>query len=390
MDWSEQTYEIEAGNHTFSWSYEKDYSVSSGSDCGWVDYIIFPPVVVPQAPQMEVDIDAMTMEMGQNETGTETFEISNVGGGNIDYSISIFNPDRSARDLSGSTLECDTSEFMPGESATWSFTADNASTDSEWLEEIYIQFPTGVTLDNASDFVGGSGPIPWDGSTGDGIEAYWGGSGYITGSQTGTADVEVSIDAGFSGDIVLEYTFVGDEYGDPPHEVSGEITISAMGDPITWLTVDPTSGSLLGGESQEINVNFDTTDMAMGSYNCSIMVDDGYGNITEIPVTLEVGETSNEGNLPAVTKLGSNYPNPFNPETTINFSLKEAGHVNLEVYNIKGQRVTTLVNEEMSAGHHNVVWNGRDERGNQVSSGVYFFRMSNDRYTSTRKMILMK
>ncbi|MDN5354640.1 MAG: hypothetical protein PWQ09_1396, partial [Candidatus Cloacimonadota bacterium] len=58
--------------------------------------------------------------------------------------------------------------------------------------------------------------------------------------------------------------------------------------------------------------------------------------------------------------------------------------------NIKGQKVKTLVNQEMSAGQHSVLWSGRDDSGNSVSSGVYFFRMTNGRYTSTRKMILMK
>jgi hypothetical protein len=389
VGWTEQTYEIEAGNHTFKWSYEKDTSVSSGSDCGWVDYIIFPPVIVPAAPQMAVDIDAITMEMGQNETGTEAFEISNVGGGSIDYSISIYNPERGEKSLEGSTLECDTSEFMPGENATWTFTAYNGSTDNEWIEEIYIQFPAGVTVESATDF-SGSSPIIWDGSSGNGVETAWIEGGYIGDDATGTAAVEVSIDAGFSGDVVLEYTFVGDVYGDPPHEVSGELTIVSMGEPITWLTVEPSSGSLLGGQSEEISVNFDTSDMALGNYECSLMIDDGYGNVVEIPVSLVVAESGNEGVLPAVTELQGNYPNPFNPETTINFSLKETGQVKLEVYNIKGQKVKTLVNQEMSAGQHSVLWSGRDDSGNSVSSGVYFFRMTNGRYTSTRKMILMK
>jgi hypothetical protein len=101
-------------------------------------------------------------------------------------------------------------------------------------------------------------------------------------------------------------------------------------------------------------------------------------------------QTSNTNGVPAVTALTGNYPNPFNPETTINFSMSEAGMVNIEIYNIKGQRVKTLVSEDMDAGNHSLVWNGRDNNNNPVSSGVYFYKMVTGKYTSTKKMILMK
>jgi hypothetical protein len=106
----------------------------------------------------------------------------------------------------------------------------------------------------------------------------------------------------------------------------------------------------------------------------------------------EINNTSNIGEL-EVVDMGanlSNYPNPFNPETTISFSLNEAGPVELAIYNIKGQKIKTLVNETLPAQNYNIVWNGRDDNNQQVSSGVYFYRMHTPTYTSTRKMILMK
>ncbi|MFO8145596.1 MAG: choice-of-anchor J domain-containing protein [Candidatus Syntrophosphaera sp.] len=99
----------------------------------------------------------------------------------------------------------------------------------------------------------------------------------------------------------------------------------------------------------------------------------------------------NDPGAPAlVTQLKGNYPNPFNPETTIRFSLKEAAPVNIGIYNVKGQLVRTLVNAEKTSGNHSVVWNGRDDNGSSVSSGVYFYKMNAGKYSSTRKMILMK
>lgn len=90
------------------------------------------------------------------------------------------------------------------------------------------------------------------------------------------------------------------------------------------------------------------------------------------------------------TGLIQNYPNPFNPSTTITFSLQENGHVNIEVYNLKGEKVITLINRDYEAGNHSTSWNGTDKYGNNVPSGIYFYKMRMGTYTSAGKMVLMK
>lgn len=94
--------------------------------------------------------------------------------------------------------------------------------------------------------------------------------------------------------------------------------------------------------------------------------------------------------LPTKLELHANYPNPFNPETTISFDLPKDSKVRLEVYNIKGQKVKTLTNEKLNAGNHRVVWNGRNANNKQVASGIYFYRLITDKKKLTKKMILMK
>ncbi|HPV15390.1 MAG TPA: T9SS type A sorting domain-containing protein, partial [Candidatus Cloacimonadota bacterium] len=103
-------------------------------------------------------------------------------------------------------------------------------------------------------------------------------------------------------------------------------------------------------------------------------------------------ETSNEDDyLPVfATALNGNYPNPFNPETTISYSLKETGRVKLEVYNIKGQLVKTLVDEEQTTGHYKLVFNAKDNKGRAIASGVYMLKMVAPGYRKTIKMILMQ
>ncbi|MEF3695371.1 MAG: chitobiase/beta-hexosaminidase C-terminal domain-containing protein [Candidatus Cloacimonadota bacterium] len=90
------------------------------------------------------------------------------------------------------------------------------------------------------------------------------------------------------------------------------------------------------------------------------------------------------------TALLGNYPNPFNPSTTLSFSLVETSPVELVIFNARGQRVRSLVNRTLSSGMHSVVWDGRDEQGQSASSGIYFYRMHTGKYSSTRKMIMMK
>jgi len=100
-------------------------------------------------------------------------------------------------------------------------------------------------------------------------------------------------------------------------------------------------------------------------------------------------------NLPEEFTLGQNYPNPLNPSTSIQFrvgSLKfgEAVHTTLTIYNILGQRVKTLVDEDKMSGEHSVVWNGKDEEGKEVPSGIYFYRLRVGMFEKTMKMALLR
>ena len=92
----------------------------------------------------------------------------------------------------------------------------------------------------------------------------------------------------------------------------------------------------------------------------------------------------------ANTQLYGNYPNPFNPETTISFDLKDPSQVRLDIYNLKGQLICRLLDENKAAGRHSVVWDGRDAHGNCVSSGIYQTRIIAGSYQCTKRMTLIK
>ena len=91
-----------------------------------------------------------------------------------------------------------------------------------------------------------------------------------------------------------------------------------------------------------------------------------------------------------VAKLHPNYPNPFNPATTIRFDLSLAPPVELAVFSADGKRVRTLVQRHMPAGSHEVVWRGRDDRGRSLPSGIYICRLQTGSDSEMRRMILIK
>lgn len=104
--------------------------------------------------------------------------------------------------------------------------------------------------------------------------------------------------------------------------------------------------------------------------------------------TSDVNDTEN--NLPFNFSLSNNYPNPFNPSTKIEYTLPKSSNVKIEIYNSLGQLVNVLENSFHNAGRYTLVWEGINSFGKQVSSGIYFYRMSAEGFTLVKKMILMR
>jgi hypothetical protein len=100
--------------------------------------------------------------------------------------------------------------------------------------------------------------------------------------------------------------------------------------------------------------------------------------------------TSNDTDVISVCPQMSNYPNPFNPTTTIVYSLPESSQTELNIYNCKGQFVTQLVNNFQNSGNYQLIWDGKNEQNETVSSGIYFYRLTTEKHSITEKMLLMK
>jgi hypothetical protein len=343
-------------------------------------------------PGLWIEPGMIEAEIDTTEVYETSFAISNFLEDEVSYSIRTESEDR-GRDLTGSYVECSHNHFEPGGEYQWILTAWNMSPDGEWITDVSVTFPAGVSVENTGNMIGGSGGVMEpDVTGGNGITITWHGAtpsgyGYLHELQSAQAVVNVSIDEAYTGYITCAYSLTGDEYGNEPHLISGAFELSY---PLSWITLDNTEGELQNGETHFIEVMLNPQGMEPGIHECEIVITDSRLE-TRIPVTMTVTQPSeNSETLLTATRIKGNYPNPFNPETVIGYYLAESGNVSLEVYNIKGQKVKTLFSGIQEAGDREVIWQGDDAAGDSVSSGLYFYKLAAGGKISTGKMLLMK
>ena len=201
----------------------------------------------------------------------------------------------------------------------------------------------------------------------------------------GTRGILAGKSRGFYSDSVGRQVLISLEYFDsaPLAPGSGAVavahfTISAAAPDFSTITVGTAPYLTVQG------LEF-TTDAASGSRVVEPSFNEGV-------VTVDVSTDAIDGDktLPSSFSLAQNYPNPFNPTTTIAFATPVASHVTLDIYNSLGQKVRRLIDGQLNAGEHNVEFDARDSGGSSLASGVYFYRLSAEQFTATRKMALMK
>ena len=114
-----------------------------------------------------------------------------------------------------------------------------------------------------------------------------------------------------------------------------------------------------------------------------------YGSTPPKPPVIN-WETGEIVQIPSKFVLYQNYPNPFNPATTIRFDLPKESHVEIAIYNVMGQKVATLTDKDFSAGSHQVLWDGKNDMGQAVSSGIYLCRIKAGEFKGLRKLVLVR
>jgi len=162
----------------------------------------------------------------------------------------------------------------------------------------------------------------------------------------------------------------------------------------SWLSVDPSSGTVTAGNSADISVLMNSADLAPGDYYATLHVSSNDPNspLTDVPVTLGIisGVIDDLSVIPTKYELSQNYPNPFNPSTMIRYALPFESKVTLKIFDVLGREITTLVNQTKKAGIHSLEFNASN-----LSSGVYFYAIraqgvDGTNFINAKKFILMK
>ncbi|MFC1693156.1 FlgD immunoglobulin-like domain containing protein [Candidatus Latescibacterota bacterium] len=189
-------------------------------------------------------------------------------------------------------------------------------------------------------------------------------------------NIWVSVD----GETVSQFTF----------DVPIVLTIPYDSELLASLEIDPENLDMFYYTESGKLVKEGITDVVVNSE--TNVITGNIAHFSDIAVAPKsAGPTAVEENtLPDGFMLSQNFPNPFNPETTISYRLPETSFVKIDVYSVIGQLVRTLVNEIKSAGNYTVTWDGKDNAGSQLRSGVYFYRIKAGDYKLTRKLMLIK
>jgi PKD repeat protein len=315
---------------------------------------------------------------------------------------------------------------------------DYTSLDPIFIDEMYIEYssaPVPPTADFAGDPTSGYAPLTvqftdmstgnptsWSWDFGDGVGTSAAQNPSYTYDNFGTYTVSLTVTNAYGSDVETKTDYItaleqGDTYlyvydmdvgrakSGPNYLGTCAVTIyDDNSQPVAGATVYVTATGPTGGDYNAVTgangiANFQTSGMKKPSgewcftvtdvTHASVPYDPAYNNVTSACESGWVygfdGVASVNGQTPEQFSLQQNRPNPFNPLTEIAFNLPSDTHVKLEVFNITGRLVATLADNYYSAGYHIVTWNAADQ-----ASGVYFYKLTSDKFTESKKMILMK
>ena len=161
----------------------------------------------------------------------------------------------------------------------------------------------------------------------------------------------------------------------------------------SWILLDTTyMYSLEAGESNNISVPISSTGLTNTTVIAELIFENNAGPDVIVPVTMIVNDSLSVALeiISEITQI-SNHPNPFNPSTTIKFSIQNDSNVELTIFNIRGQKIKTFAQNEFTKGSHSLIWNGDDESNNPVSSGIYYYKLKiNGKTEAAKKCLLLK
>jgi hypothetical protein len=324
---------------------------------------------------INVDVTEINTSASVNNTSNEEFVIANTGQIDLNYSIS----------------------WNTSVSEDFSYDVENSPAQTAWESNTYDELGwTDVSVTDEGEIANWTIDYTWQ------TDQYGYESVFLVESPQGTQATiatgvangiyNVSLDA-FNGEEMQGNwkLWITDDYGDGGHQATGiSVTISKSVELPEWLSLEPVSGTISPNNDNVIEVSCDATGLEIGIYYGTITVvsNDPENPEIEIPVHFTVdAATGTEPILNNAIQV-TNYPNPVHNMMNFNITIPEQEFVLLEIYNSKGQKVTTLINESLTAGEYVIKWNSNQNR--DLKSGVYFYKLTAGNESFDGKIILMR
>ncbi len=478
--WTQATFAVGNGEHTFRWTYSKNSSGTGGADAAWVDQVQFPDVGFPE---VVLSASSMSATLAPDQQTSQTLTISNTGEGELDFLASVHGvPPIQIAVLGEVSVDGSLRGRVPGDIETrgsggpdafgysWIDSDEPGGPNYQWIEISGIgqglaagndtystALPLGFTFPfynnnyttvrvSANGFLSFSAPngaynlnsaIPATADPDDIIAGFWddlnflqGGTLHIfndaanqrfitqwsnvpiNGQTTNRQTFQIILNS--DGSIVAQYKLVAaptsctvgieNATGTDGLQVvfngaylHNNLAIRyGTAPPVTWLTVAPPLGTVPPLGQVDLDVDYDATGLALGVYEALIRIatNDPDELVINVPVTLTVGaatDVETSVGLPTSFELAAPRPNPFSQSTTIRYAVPAQGqHVAISIFDVSGRRIRALVDAPQNAGYHQVAWDGRDEGGSAVTSGVYFYKMNAGSFEQVQKVTLLK
>ena len=376
----------------------------------------------PMAPAMGVSHDAMADTLMPGESVDHAFSIENTGGLPFSYDVMVLGGADVlvSEDFEGGGVP-DGWMMYTNSALGWIITMDGSST--------YWTVPPGdgyyaVSNDDLANDDGSVDYLVMPGQDFTDLEgAELSFDSFYSGTYSQTAHVEVSTDAGYSwtevallepndawvnvmvdlsgfaGESSVHIAFHSNDNGAWASGWAIDNVELSGGGGVDWLLLSSNYGELEPGEADEIVVTMNAGELEEGTYDAEIGVYTYFGeHMIAIQMVVDDGVGVTDGGaIPDVFALHQNFPNPFNPLTAISYDVPEFADVKIDIYNLLGQNVRTLVTVEHEPGYYRTIWNGKNDQGALVTTGVYIYRITarsnatgEVAFTKTRKLVLMK
>ncbi len=400
--WKKESFPVSAGLHHFSWVYHKDYTNTAGMDGVWLDNISLP-LIGELVPALTVSPPYIEKTVATGGSATGQVQIMNNGGGILDYSVIVIDTTTGKKshgtdNMTGSYVTCNVQEFVPGQAFNWIFAVHNQSSDQEYIRHVRFDFPPGSVVTGATNFSGGSlGELAFLGGGGNGASLGWhgesgGGRGVLKPGETAFATVTGTIADGFSGNFFVVYDLRGDSAGAAPHHWANQLSLDNLGRSNNWVTLSNQTGSVMHGNGETVGVALNSASLAPNhTYRCDVVVRDLFNNQKVVPVTFMVTwpvDIEDEKEIPA-NRLTGIHPNPFRDETRIGFTLSHGSDVTIEICSVQGVLVREWNFGNLSAGSHDIRWNGTDLVNRPLSPGVYVCRLRASGEQDVKRIIII-